>query len=180
MKSPSRDVACQQTLLNVKRNTFSSRAWNLNNVRVPGRGWGRGDAGWGGGVRLDSSYLKFGILFLFAFALICSGWVFLEPYCSHHHKAFLERSSSFSISEKLSPFDFSLLSPWESSQMLPEENTGCTKAHDGWKPARRWGRLLGSLYFYCQCELRTVWLSGRKQINPELLCEPTVLPFISW
>lgn len=78
----------------------------------------------------DSSYLKLGIWFLFAFALICSGCVFLEPYCSHRDKASLQKSPSFSFSEKLSPFDISLLSPRETSQMLRWEKTGYTEGFD--------------------------------------------------
>lgn len=64
--------------------------------------------GFGGGS-LDSFYVKLGVSFLLVSTLICASWVFLEPYCSHHHKAFLKKSSSFSLFEKLSPFD--VLSP---------------------------------------------------------------------
>lgn len=82
-KSPSRDVARQQTLLNVKRNTISSRAWNLSDGRVR--------EGLGGG-RLDSFYVELGIVFLFLSKLICASWVFLEPSWSHHRKAFRKKS----------------------------------------------------------------------------------------
>lgn len=167
-KSPSRDVACQRTLLDVKRNACSSRAWNLNNVR----GWG--------GVRRG----KFGRLLCEVRSIVSScvhpnlcQLSFLEPYCSHH-QSLLQEMFFFDMIWKAeliwcpspSPTgDLSDASIWEKTEYV--------KGHQIWEPKGRWEHL-GPLYFCCQYKIRTVWLWGLKQINQDLVREPTVLPFI--